>query len=85
MSLDHALQGKPGDGLSAGLAPEPPGGLGVRKQVEHRLEERIPLEYRSRYSMVMYSHVPYRLAREVGRPIATRAEAEKLLNLPGGD
>ena len=25
------------------------------------------------------------LAREVGRPIATRAEAEKLLNLPGGD
>jgi len=39
----------------------------LRKRVEHLLEERVPLEYRSRYSMVMYSHVPYRLAREVGR------------------
>jgi kynurenine 3-monooxygenase len=39
----------------------------LRKQVEHLLEERIPLEYRSRYSMVMYgSRIPYRVAREAG-------------------
>jgi kynurenine 3-monooxygenase len=39
----------------------------VRKQVEHRLEEELPREYRSRYSMVMYgAHIPYRAAQEIG-------------------
>jgi kynurenine 3-monooxygenase len=39
----------------------------LRKQVEHALEEKLPLEYRSRYSMVMYgSHIPYGVARNVG-------------------
>jgi kynurenine 3-monooxygenase len=39
----------------------------LRKQVEHRLEERMPERYRSRYSMVMYSQIPYAVAREAGR------------------
>jgi kynurenine 3-monooxygenase len=39
----------------------------LRKQVEHVLEQAMPREYRSRYSMVMYSHVPYHLAQEAGR------------------
>ena len=39
----------------------------LRKQVEHRLEQEMPAEYRSRYSMVMYSHIPFRLAFEAGR------------------
>jgi len=38
----------------------------LRKAVEHRLEESFPLEYRSRYSMVMYSHIPFDLCREAG-------------------
>ena len=38
----------------------------LRKAVEHRLEREIPLEYRSRYSMVMYSHIPYAVARSIG-------------------
>jgi kynurenine 3-monooxygenase len=38
----------------------------LRKQVEHRLERDWPLEYRSRYSMVMYGVVPYRVAQEAG-------------------
>ena len=39
----------------------------IRKEVEHLLEERFPLEYRSRYSMVMYgSGIPYRVARQAG-------------------
>jgi kynurenine 3-monooxygenase len=38
----------------------------LRKAVEHRLEVEFPLEYRSRYSMVMYSHIPYRTAQEAG-------------------
>ena len=38
----------------------------LRKQVEHRLEQEIPAEYRSRYSMVMYSHIPYRTCMEAG-------------------
>jgi len=39
----------------------------LRKQVEHRLEEELPREYRSRYSMVMYgAHIPYRAAQEIG-------------------
>jgi kynurenine 3-monooxygenase len=39
----------------------------LRKQVEHRLERDWPLEYRSRYSLVMYGDVPYAVAREAGR------------------
>jgi kynurenine 3-monooxygenase len=39
----------------------------LRKEVEHRLEQDWPLEYRSRYSMVMFGDVPYRVAREAGR------------------
>ena len=39
----------------------------LRKQVEHRLELEMPREYRSRYSMVMYSHIPFRTALEAGR------------------
>jgi kynurenine 3-monooxygenase len=40
----------------------------LRKEVEHRLEEAIPREYRSRYSMVMYGkRIPYSVAREAGR------------------
>jgi kynurenine 3-monooxygenase len=39
----------------------------LRKEVEHLLEERLPREYRSRYSMVMYGpRIPYRVAREAG-------------------
>jgi len=42
-------------------------GFLLRKQVEHRLEEEIPSEYRSRYSMVMYGNrIPYEVAREAG-------------------
>ncbi len=39
----------------------------LRKQVEHRLEQEMPETYRSRYSMVMYSHIPFRIAYEAGR------------------
>jgi kynurenine 3-monooxygenase len=39
----------------------------LRKSVEHRLEQNMPKVYRSRYSMVMYSHIPFRLAYEAGR------------------
>ena len=38
----------------------------LRKQVEYRLERDWPTEYRSRYSMVMYGDVPYRVALEAG-------------------
>jgi kynurenine 3-monooxygenase len=38
----------------------------LRKQVEHRLERDWPSEYRSRYSLVMYGDVPYRVALEAG-------------------
>jgi kynurenine 3-monooxygenase len=38
----------------------------LRKEVEHRLERDWPGEYRSRYSMVMFGDVPYRVAREAG-------------------
>ena len=34
----------------------------LRKHVEHRLENEMPNEYRSRYSMVAYSLIPYRWA-----------------------
>ncbi len=39
----------------------------LRKRVEHRLEQELPLTYRSRYSIVMYSHVPFAVVQEVGR------------------
>jgi kynurenine 3-monooxygenase len=39
----------------------------LRKQVEHRLEQEWPAEYRSRYSMVMYGDVPYGSAQQAGR------------------
>jgi kynurenine 3-monooxygenase len=39
----------------------------LRKEVEHRLETEWPGEYRSRYSMVMYSDIPYEVARRAGR------------------
>ena len=42
------------------------GGFQLRKEVEHRLEHDWPGEYRSRYSMVMFGDVPYRVAREAG-------------------
>jgi kynurenine 3-monooxygenase len=38
----------------------------LQKQVEHRLEEEMSDIYRSRYAMVMYSAIPYRVAFEVG-------------------
>lgn len=38
----------------------------LRKQVEHVLESEMPQRYRSRYSMVMYSSIPYSLARATG-------------------
>ncbi len=41
-------------------------GFLLRKAVEHRLERDWPLEYRSRYSMVMYGGVPYRVAQQAG-------------------
>ena len=39
----------------------------LRKQVEHALEQTMPREYRSRYSMVAFSLIPYSAAREAGR------------------
>ena len=38
----------------------------LRKQVEHRIEREMPQRYRSRYSMVTYSRIPYAVAREAG-------------------
>lgn len=38
----------------------------LQKQVEARLEEAFPELYRSRYAMVMYSHIPYAQAFERG-------------------
>lgn len=38
----------------------------LRKEVEHRLERELPREYRSRYSMVVYSHIPYAVAQRAG-------------------
>jgi kynurenine 3-monooxygenase len=49
----------------------------LRKEVEHLLEERLPAEYRSRYSMVMYGcRIPYRVAREAG--VVQRAILDRL-------
>ncbi len=39
----------------------------LRKSVEHRLEIEMPRDYRSRYSMVMYSHIPFAICQEAGR------------------
>lgn len=36
------------------------------KEVEHLLEQEMPRVYRSRYSMVMYSSIPYSIARDAG-------------------
>lgn len=41
-------------------------GFLLRKAVEHRLEQDDPSLYRSRYSMVMYSHIPFRVCQEAG-------------------
>ncbi|MGE3164211.1 MAG: FAD-dependent oxidoreductase [Planctomycetota bacterium] len=38
-----------------------------RKRVEHRLERMWPLEFRSRYAMVVYSSIPYHVVQELGR------------------
>jgi kynurenine 3-monooxygenase len=38
----------------------------LRKRVEHLLEVEHPSEYRSRYALVMYSRIPYRLAQQAG-------------------
>lgn len=37
-----------------------------QKAVEHRLENELTDIYRSRYAMVMYSSIPYRVAYEIG-------------------
>jgi kynurenine 3-monooxygenase len=39
----------------------------LHKAVEHRLELEMPEAYRSRYGLVMYTDVPFRVAEEVGR------------------
>lgn len=39
----------------------------LRKRVEARLEREMPESYRSRYALVMYTHLPMHLAREAGR------------------
>ncbi len=39
----------------------------LRKQVEHRLEQAFPTDFRSRYSMVVYSRIPYAVCRQAGR------------------
>jgi len=41
-------------------------GFQLKKQVEHRLEHLDPERFLSRYSMVSFSTVPYRLAQERG-------------------
>ena len=38
----------------------------LRKRVEARLEDAFPRKYRTRYAMVMYSAIPYAVAREAG-------------------
>jgi len=38
----------------------------LRKHIEHRLEQAFPSEYRSRYSMVVYSRIPYVVCQAAG-------------------
>lgn len=38
----------------------------LRKKVEHRIEEQMGELYRSRYAMVMYSFIPYSVAKALG-------------------
>jgi kynurenine 3-monooxygenase len=38
-----------------------------RKSIEARLTRELPGLYRSRYALVMYSHIPYRAAFEIGQ------------------
>jgi kynurenine 3-monooxygenase len=38
----------------------------LRKRIEHRLEQAFPSEYRSRYSMVVYSRIPYVVCQAAG-------------------
>jgi len=61
----------------------------LRKQVEHRLEREFPRDYRSRYSMVMYSSIPYSLAKQAGEiqqsildSLCDELDAVENLNLP---
>lgn len=39
----------------------------LRKRVESRMEKTWPERYRSRYAMVMYSFIPYRIAFDLGK------------------
>ena len=39
----------------------------LRKRIEHRLEQAFPSEYRSRYSMVVYSRIPYAVCQGAGQ------------------
>jgi kynurenine 3-monooxygenase len=39
----------------------------LKKAIERRIEREFPGEYRSRYALVVFSRVPYALAREAGR------------------
>lgn len=38
----------------------------LKKAIEQRIEQSMPQRYRSRYAMVMYSAIPYAVAREAG-------------------
>ena len=38
----------------------------LRKQIEHKIEAHFPQLYRSRYGMVIYTLIPYRLAQAAG-------------------
>lgn len=42
-------------------------GFLLRKKVDSELERTWPTEYRTRYSMVMYSHTPFRIAQCAGK------------------
>lgn len=38
----------------------------LKKQIEHKIENAFPKTYRSRYAMVVYSLIPYRLCQQAG-------------------
>lgn len=38
----------------------------LKKEIEHRLEKKYPDRYRSRYTTVMFTHIPYATAKERG-------------------